>query len=874
MKVDEISMTNPFADWIVPHLKNVKRVSNGQILCTCPWHDDRHPSLSINLGSSQFKCFACDKTGNYEDLCAVLGEEPNQTIREFLYGGDNGVKTVKDKQQRSIPEHVVEEYVRDLSPNMREILKMDRGLSDEVIDRFQLGFDKLTDRITIPVRNEEGCVVNIRKWNGKKVPKILSYKKGYGEARLFPFDVLKDATEVIIVEGELDTLKLISEDITTVTGTCGAETWKPEWNAQFNGKRVVVAYDNDAAGIRGGEKVAKSLAESGVDVRIIVWNGTLPKGEDVTDFFVRNHKTREEFHTLMEAAKPMEVKESHDSASVIGKTQDHLSRPNSTKSSKKAMSQADLLVEIALQSKTELFHDDTNEPFARLFVNEHWETWKIRTKEFKGWIAKTYWEQWGKTANSNALNSALKVIEAKAVFDGQQHILHNRVALYDNAIWYDLADERMRSVRITSDGWEIIDDTPILFKRYAHQQEQVEPIRGGDLNKLLDFVNLTDEPQGMLLLVYIVTCLRPDIPHPIPILHGREGSAKTTLFRILKKLLDPSKLEVLTFPWDINELVQKLDHHWAAFFDNVTKLSPWISDTLCRAVTGEGFSKRMLYTDDDDIIYQFKRCVGLNGINIAATQSDLLDRSIIFELPKIPKGSRKSEGELLAEFEEARPAIMGAMFDALSKAMKTISGVKLDELPRMADFTLWGYAIAEALGFKGEEFLTAYNANIAGRNEEVLQNNPVAQAVIALMKDKELWKGTPSELYNVLDDIAENLKINTTKAWPKASNALIRKLNEVKTNLEEGGITVERDKSKSARIVVLRKCTENTVNTVKPAHEESDKVIDDDGIDDKIVTGNLNNGNSSDGNDDIDGISRSLLDDDSRPEEDLDDIPF
>jgi len=148
------------------------------------------------------------------------------------------------------------------------------------------------------------------------------------------------------------------------------------------------------------------------------------------------------------------------------------------------------------------------------------------------------------------------------------------------------------------------------------------------------------------LLVYLVTCFIPDIPHPILIVYEDQGSAKSTLSKLLKRLIDPSVIEVSEFPRNTAELIQKLSHHWFVFFDNISHLSGSTSDILCKAVTEGGFSKRELYSDDEDIIYTFKRCVGLNGINLIATKPDLLDRSIIFEMERIPKDKRRLEKKL------------------------------------------------------------------------------------------------------------------------------------------------------------------------------------------------------------------------------------
>jgi len=249
-------------------------------------------------------------------------------------------------------------------------------------------------------------------------------------------------------------------------------------------------------------------------------------------------------------------------------------------------------------------------------------------------LARQLWLRENKAANSSALSAAINVLEARARFEGKQYALHNRVALHDGAIYYDLADRQWQAVKVTDDGWEIISNPPILFRRYAHQRPQLEPVSGGNLQDLLRFVNLSDPSQQLLALVYLVSCLVPDIPHPIPVVYGSQGSAKSTFLRLLRRLIDPSATEILSFPRDFRELVQQLSHHWTPYYDNLSRLSASHSDALCRAVTGEGFSKRELYSDDEDMIYQFRCCPGLNGINVVAGKPDLLDRSILFGLSR------------------------------------------------------------------------------------------------------------------------------------------------------------------------------------------------------------------------------------------------
>ena len=306
--------------------------------------------------------------------------------------------------------------------------------------------------------------------------------------------------------------------------------------------------------------------------------------------------------------------------------------------------------------------------------------------------------------------------------------------------------------------------------------------------------------------MYVVSCLVPDIPHPIPVVYGPQGSAKSTFLRLLRRLIDPSATETLSLPRSHAEMVQQLSHHWAPFYDNVSWLSAERSDALCRAATGEGFSKRELYSDDEDVLYQFRCCPELNGINVVAGKPDLLDRSILFGLEEIPKDERKTEQELLEEFEGVRPPLFGAALDVLSRAMLLLPHIRLERLPRMADFAKWGAALAVALRYTEKEFLSALEQNGLIRNDEVINTNPVATAVLSLMDSRETWVGSPTEMLIELERVADKLRINrNNKAWPKAPHILSGRLNEIRPNLALAGISVLSDRDGKGRSVMLVK---------------------------------------------------------------------
>lgn len=208
-----------------------------------------------------------------------------------------------------------------------------------------------------------------------------------------------------------------------------------------------------------------------------------------------------------------------------------------------------------------------------------------------------------------------------------------------------------------------------------------------------------------------------------------------------------------------------------------------------------------------------------------ALKPDLLDRSILIELQRIRHSEMKEERELLAEFDRTKPHILGGIFSVLARTLKIYPQVKLSSLPRMADFTRWGYAVAEALGIGGNRFLQAYYSNIKTQNQQVVEGNPIATCLVRLVEREKVWMGTASELLEKLSDEAETCKINTNlKIWPKTPNFLTRKLNTLKINFEESGIsykTEHRQKGTYVRLCLKETDSIATSASLSKAAEES-----------------------------------------------------
>ena len=100
-----------------------------------------------------------------------------------------------------------------------------------------------------------------------------------------------------------------------------------------------------------------------------------------------------------------------------------------------------------------------------------------------------------------------------------------------------------------------------------------------------------------------------NIPHVILSQNGEQGSGKSNNSRKIKGLGDPSKVMLISTPKDLEQAQMTAEKHWISTFDNISRIHEWFSDFLCRGVTGEGDMKRSLYTNDDEFIRSYRRCL-------------------------------------------------------------------------------------------------------------------------------------------------------------------------------------------------------------------------------------------------------------------------
>lgn len=471
--------------------------------------------------------------------------------------------------------------------------------------------------------------------------------------------------------------------------------------------------------------------------------------------------------------------------------------------------QAELLLSIA--DEAELFHSSDKTAFADIWIAEHRETWPVRSKGFRRWLGRAFYREDGGAPNSEAMQAALGIIESKAHYDAPERPIFVRAGAHDDRLYLDLGDETWRAIEIDAAGWRIVADPPCRFRRAAGMLPLPEPTLGGNLGELLDLINVGSESDFHLAVAWLLAAARPTGPFPVLAITGEQGSAKSTCARILRSLIDPNAAAQRSLPREDRDLFIAANNGHVLSFDNVSGLPAWISDTLCRLSTGGGFAVRTLYSDSDETLFDAMRPIVLNGIDDIISRPDLAERAIFLSLVAIPDEMRRTERELNEQLDRVRPSIIGALLDAVSTGMRRLPSTTLDRKPRMADFALWATACGDGNLWPDGGFMAAHEANRATSINDVIDADPVANAIRALMEAeaaelRTVWTGTASTLLGALKNIVGD-QIARSKAFPDTPRALSSRVTRAATFLRSIGIEIERfaeGRAKTRMIMIQR----------------------------------------------------------------------
>lgn len=443
-----------------------------------------------------------------------------------------------------------------------------------------------------------------------------------------------------------------------------------------------------------------------------------------------------------------------------------------------------------IATSADLWHSTDGTAYATVEIAGHCENVPVRSRRFKAWLTLRFQADKGKAPSTDALSIGQGMAESTALLEGAQHEVCTRVGHADGKVYLDLCDDAWRAVEIDRDGWRIITDPPVKFARPGDAVALPEPAAGGSLEALRPFVN-APEDDWRIMLAWLIGAMAPDGPYPLLALYGEQGSGKSSTARRLREVIDPARTVTRETPRSTRDLAVAARGCRVLVFDNLSWLTAETSDALCRLATGGGLGTRRLYTDDEESTFYAKRPIIVNGIEEVATRGDLLSRSVVLQLPTLDR--YRDERTLDAEFATAHPAILGALLDAVSKALARWDATPTPNV-RVGDFARWVEASEAVAGF-----VEAYAENRTEAVEAEVAASAFATALMEFAHDVGTWEGTAADLLSTLTNRTDD-HADKGKHWPSNPKAASDRLRRHAPTLRTMGVEVSDRRSHGRKL--------------------------------------------------------------------------
>lgn len=474
----------------------------------------------------------------------------------------------------------------------------------------------------------------------------------------------------------------------------------------------------------------------------------------------------------------------------------------------KKRTQSEVLLEIG-QNMGELFHDAGGDAYVSLRRGHSTQTYQVASSEFREILHGLYYSITGLGCNRNALADAVATLTAQAKFEGESYPVYLRVGMTaddaDDAspgtlhrIEIDTGNAEWDCIRISTDEIKVTKPS-CRFKR-AGKPLPLPAIGEPDFGLIWKYLSIP-ENQRPLVAAFMLAALRPTGPFPALVSQGEQGSTKSTLCKVVKRFIDPSASPLRSPPREGRDLQVAAMNSWLPAWDNLSYLSPDLSDDLCRLATGTAMASRRLYSDHDEVLVELQRPTIINGIEDLTTRPDLASRSLVIEC-QVPE-TRKRESDFWREIEQDAPQIFAGLLAGVQQALKHQHEQPATAI-RMADLAAWANAGETALGFEQGAFIEAYAENQQGALTAGLEVSPVGQAVKGFMQNRSEWQGSASELIAEMERVVSD-QIVRQKSWPRAPHVLTQRLIRLAPALRAAGYGFEHGRESGQRWIHLCK---------------------------------------------------------------------
>jgi hypothetical protein len=481
----------------------------------------------------------------------------------------------------------------------------------------------------------------------------------------------------------------------------------------------------------------------------------------------------------------------------------------------KSPSIASKILELVQEAGAELFHDPDQRPYISVPQSGGaFLTISLRSEQAESYLRERFFRSTRGVLPAQTLRDVLGTLYARAVFDGPKRPIAIRLARSDGAIYLDLGRKDVQVVRVDREGWTLTTNCPVKFWRPAGFGELPTPISGGDLHCLRHLLAL-EEDASLLVLAFLISSMRAERPFFCLLVDGVQGSGKSVLCAVLKRIIDPSSVDKLQLPDSTRELMIQARSNYLLGFDNTSGMKNDISDALCRLSTGGGLVVRQLYTDEDMHVFNYTRPFVINGIGDFAQRPDLIERAILLSLPSMPEGARKTERQIFDEFERHLPGLLGRFCDIASVALRNEAHIVPPTNIRMADAAAWLTAAEPGTGLPEGSLIAAIQTSQDATFVNQTRENPVV-----LIIDAILAKGPIEAL---IGDLHQEMLARADKPnwryFPSTPQHLSNQLRRLKPAMERIGIFFElQHKTRDGRSIKIWREGQET-DPARPLHD-------------------------------------------------------
>jgi hypothetical protein len=435
-----------------------------------------------------------------------------------------------------------------------------------------------------------------------------------------------------------------------------------------------------------------------------------------------------------------------------------------------------------------LFHDRQNRGFiGTTLPNGAALNFLIRSHAASSWVRELFFRSREKVLTGQQIKDTLETLEAFAQFRGPTEDVRLRIGGGPASVIVDLGRADGAVVRIEPGHWSVSYRTGVRLWRSPGFGELPDPQSGGDLDRLREILHL-DENTWPLVLGFLINALKPSGPYMCLLVEGEQGSGKTFLCSIIKRIIDPHEAEKMRLASSERDLMIQAKEQHLLVYDSISGMKGDISDALCVLATSGGFSTRRLYTDDEQQIFKACNPFIINGISEFVNRPDLLERAILLRLPPIPEGQRKTEAEINTEFEQILPSLLGCLYDAVARALRNEAQTPTPANFRMADAGRWITAAESAIGLRPNTIVNAISAAQDEAMIERVENNPVIFALESKLKREGPFEGTVGQLF---DAIVIQRATGFDRTLPATPAHLSRQLKRLKPAAVKAGIYIE-----------------------------------------------------------------------------------